>query len=59
MQQINNEPLQKYILIDTTLRPSYAKIRSAKLTEQEAILKNLAYRMNRSKYRYVKASEWQ
>ena len=59
MQQVNNEPLEKYILIDTTLKPSYAKDRSVKLTEQESLIKNLAYRMNRSKYRYVKASEWQ
>ena len=58
MQQINNEPLEKYILIDITLKPSYAKVKSVKLTEQEFLIKNLAYRMNRSKYRYVKASEW-
>tara|TARA_Y100000361_G_scaffold32651_1_gene27367 strand:- start:226 stop:405 length:180 start_codon:yes stop_codon:yes gene_type:complete len=59
MQQINNEPLEKYILIDTTLRPSYSKVKSVKLTQEEALIKNFAYGMNRSKYRYVKASEWQ
>ena len=58
MQYINNEPLENYILIDTSLRPSYAFIWSTKLTKTEAILKNRAYRMNRSKYKYVKKSEW-
>ena len=59
MQQINNEPLEKYILIDTTLIPSYSKVKSVKLTQEEALIKNFAYGMNQSKYRYVKASEWQ
>lgn len=59
MQQINNELLEKYILIDATLRSSYAKVKSVKMTQEEALIKNFAYGMNRSKYRYVKASEWQ
>lgn len=59
MQQINNEPLERYILIDKSQKPSYAKVKSAKLSKEEVLIKNFAYGMNRSKYRYVKASEWQ
>jgi len=58
MQQINSEPLEKYILIDKSQRPSYAKVKSSKLSKEEVLIKNFAYGMNRSKYRYVKASEW-
>lgn len=55
----DKSPLCLYVLIDENLRPSYAKIgRSVTLTENEALIKNRAFLMNRSSKKYIKESEW-
>jgi hypothetical protein len=58
MQQINNESVEKYILIDSTQRSNYAYQSYGYLTKTEAHSKNYAYRINHSKYKYIKASDW-
>ena len=51
--------MNKYVLIDTSLRPPYARIsKPINLTEAEAQQKNYAFAMNRSQKRYIKESEW-
>lgn len=55
----DKSPLHKYVLIDTNLKPSYARLSKAvDLTEAEAHKKNYAFSMNRSQKRYIKESEW-
>ena len=55
----NKSPLDKYVLIDTSLKPSYARLsKVVSLTEAEARQKNYAFSMNRSQKRYIKESEW-
>lgn len=55
----DKSPLHKYVLIDTNLKPSYARLSKAVgLTEAEARKKNYAFSMNRSQKRYIKESEW-
>lgn len=58
MQQINNESVEKYVLIDPNQRSNYAYQGYGYLTRTEAQSKNYAYRINRSKYKYIKASDW-
>ena len=58
MQQINNEPLEKYILIDSSLKPSYSYAGYSHLTKSEVKIKNYAYKINRSKYKYIKKEDW-
>ena len=55
---IDNTPIRKYILLDTTQRPSYAFIGSAYFTEYEAKTKNYAFAMNRVNKRYVLEKDW-
>jgi hypothetical protein len=55
---IDNSPIHKYILIDKILKPSYAKIQSAFLTEKEAQTKNLAFKMNRVNKQYILDKDW-
>jgi hypothetical protein len=55
---IDNSPIHKYILIDKTLKPSYAKIQSAFLTGKEAQTKNLAFKMNRVNKQYILEKDW-
>ena len=47
-----------YVLIDTSLRPSYAFINKVKLTEYEAKTKNYAFGMNRVNKKYVLEKDW-
>ena len=56
--QIDNSPIHKYILFDKNLKPSYAKIQSAYLTEKEAQTKNLAFKMNRVNKQYILEKDW-
>ncbi len=58
MQQINNEAVEKYILVDSFKRSSYAYQGYGYLTRTEAHSKNYAYRLNRSSYIYIKESDW-
>ena len=51
--------ISKYILIDTTARPSYARISSAMLTAYEVSMKNRAFRMNRVSKKYILEKDWQ
>lgn len=55
---IDNTPLKKFVLIDTTQRPSYAFLAKAKLTEWEAKTKNYAFAMNGVKKKYILLEEW-
>jgi predicted DNA-binding protein (MmcQ/YjbR family) len=55
---IDNSPIHKYILIDTSKKPCYAFISSANLTKYEAKTKNYAYAMNRSNKKYVLKKDW-
>ena len=53
-----NPNLDKYILIDTTARPSYAKLSIAKLSKYEAQEKNKAFKMNRVTKKYILEKDW-
>ena len=55
---IDNSQINKYILIDKTLRSSYAKIGSAKLSEKEAKLKNYAFAINKVNKKYILEKDW-
>ena len=55
---VDNSLTHKYILIDTSLKPCYAFINSANLTEHEAKTKNLAYAMNGVKKKYILKKDW-
>jgi len=55
---VDNSPINKYILIDTSLKTCYAFISSANLTEYEAKNKNYAYAMNRANKKYVLKKDW-
>ena len=55
---IDNTPEHKYILIDTTSKPSYAYLGSAILTEYEAQVKNRAFAMNRVNKKYIRKEDW-
>lgn len=55
---IDNSPIEKYILIDKSLRPCYAKIRSVKLTKTEARIKNYAFAMNGVNKKYILEKDW-
>jgi len=55
---IDNSPIHKYILLDTTQKPSYAFISSAYLTEYEAKTKNYAFKLNRVNKKYVLEKDW-
>ena len=56
--RIDDTPEHKYILIDTSLKPSYAFIHSATLTEYEAQVKNRAFAMNRANKKYIRKEDW-
>ena len=58
MNTFNNQKLQKYILLDKNLKPSYAKVQSVFLTEKEAQTKNFAFKMNRVNKQYVLEKDW-
>ena len=55
---IDNTPMHKYILLDTTQKASYAFISSAYLTEHEAKTKNYAFAMNRANKKYTLKKDW-
>lgn len=55
---IDNSPTEKYILIDKTLKPSYAKISSAKLSNKEAKVKNYAFAINKVNKKYILEKDW-
>ena len=55
---VDNSPIHKYILIDTSLKSCYAFISSANLTEYEAKTKNYAYAINGAKKKYVLKKDW-
>ena len=55
---LDNSPLHTYILINTSLRPSYAFINKVKLTEYEAKTKNYAFGMNRVDKKYIRQEDW-
>ena len=55
---IDNTPMHKYILLDTTQKASYAFISSAYLTEYEAKTKNYAFAMNRANKKYTLKKDW-
>ena len=54
----DNSPINKYILINTELKPVYSKILVASLTSREAQIKNNAFRMNRVNRKYVLEKDW-
>ena len=56
--RIDDTPEHKYILIDTSVKPSYAFISSATLTEYEAQTKNRAFAMNRANKKYALKKDW-
>jgi len=55
----DNTKINNYILINTELKPSYARIGSAKLSEYEASVKNRAFRMNQANKKYILEKDWQ
>ena len=54
----DNTKINKYILINTELKPSYSRIGSAKLSEYEVIVKNRAFRMNQANKKYILEKDW-
>lgn len=55
---IDQTNTSEYILIDSNLRPSYAKISVARLSKYEALTKNRGFAMNRSSRRYILKDEF-
>lgn len=55
---INQTNTSEYILIDSNLRPSYAKINTTRLSKYEALAKNRGFAMNRSSRRYILRDEF-
>lgn len=55
---IDDSPINKYILINTKLKPVYAKISVGYLTQREAQIKNIAFKMNRVNKKYVLEKDW-
>tara|TARA_R110001592_G_scaffold130031_2_gene343005 strand:- start:8007 stop:8183 length:177 start_codon:yes stop_codon:yes gene_type:complete len=55
---IDNSPTHKYILIDTNLKPCYAKIHTAELSEKESKVKNYAFATNKVNQKYIKKEQW-
>ena len=55
---IDQTNTSEYILIDSNLRPSYAKIHTARLSKYEALAKNRGFAMNRSSRRYILKDEF-
>lgn len=55
---VDNSPIHKYILIDTSLKSCYAFVSSANLTEHEAKTKNYAYAMNGANKKYILNKNW-
>jgi len=58
MNTFNNQKLQKYILVDTDQKPSYSRIKSCSLTNYEASVKNIAFKMNRVNKKYILEKDW-
>lgn len=58
MNIFNNQKLEKYILIDTTEKPCYARIRTSFMTEHEASTKNRAFKINRANKKYILEKDW-
>lgn len=56
---IDKTPINKYILIDTIAKPSYAYLGYAYLTENEKGIKNRAFRFNRVNKKYILQKDWQ
>ena len=54
----DNSQINKYILIDKTLRSPYAKISSAKLSNKEAKVKNYAFAINKVNKKYILEKDW-
>ena len=54
----DNTTLNKYYLVDISLRPSYAILQSVELTEREARIKNYALRLHRTTKFYIKKKFW-
>ena len=54
----DNSLTKKYILIDKSLKPCYAKIHSAKLTKTEARVKNYAFAINKVNKKYILEKDW-
>lgn len=54
----NNPKLYKYILIDTNVRASYARLGSAMLSKYESQEKNKAFKMNRVAKQYILEKDW-
>ena len=50
--------VSKYILIDTTARPCYAKLSSATLSKHEAQIKNRAFKINQANKKYISEKDW-
>ena len=55
---IDNSPIEKYILIDKSLKPCYSKILSAKLSKTEARAKNYAFAINKVNKKYILEKDW-
>jgi hypothetical protein len=54
----NNPILYKYILIDTNVRASYARLGGAMLSKYESQEKNKAFKMNRVAKKYILEKDW-
>ena len=48
----------KYVLINTSLRPSYALIKRCCLTKYEAQQKNYAFGLNQATKKYILEGDW-
>jgi len=55
---LDNSELNTYVLIDTSLYPSYAFIEKVDLTEREAMAKNYAFGLNSIRKKYILEGDW-
>lgn len=54
----NNAELHKFILINTTLKSCYAKIKTSFLTKEEASVMNKGFSFNKVNKKYILESDW-
>jgi len=55
---IDKTPINKYILINTETKASYAYLGYARLTTNEMQIKNRAFKMNRANKKYILEKDW-
>lgn len=55
---IDNSQINKYILIDTSQKPNYARLSKVSLSKFEASTKNKAFKLNKVNRKYILEKDW-